>query len=91
MVRLMHLTIFEGVGLPFHREVYVCAELLDIMGRPIKNERAKTHVRFVVSGFVERNQDLSCELVVWACCVEKALVRAICGLLRCVRRVCACV
>lgn len=45
MVRLLHLTIFEGVGLPFHREVYVCAELLDIMGRPIKNERAKTHVR----------------------------------------------
>ena len=61
MVRLLHLTIFEGVELPFHREVYVCAELLDIMGRPIKNERAKTHVRWGVCGCVKT---LSCESVV---------------------------
>ncbi|CAM9701229.1 unnamed protein product, partial [Scytosiphon promiscuus] len=42
MVRLLHVTIFEGVGVPTHKEPYACAELLDITGRPIKKERAKT-------------------------------------------------
>lgn len=45
MVRLLHVVIYEGTGLAMHKEPYVCAELLDITGRPIKNERAKTSVR----------------------------------------------
>lgn len=45
MVRLLHVTIFEGVGVPRHKEPYACAELLDITGRPIKKERAKASVR----------------------------------------------
>eukprot|EP00752_Nemacystus_decipiens_P012046 g10680.t1 len=42
MVRLLHVTIFEGVGTVSHKEPYACAELLDITGRPIKKERVKT-------------------------------------------------
>ncbi|CAM9992524.1 unnamed protein product [Ectocarpus sp. 6 AP-2014] len=42
MVRLLHVTIFEGVGVAPHKEPYACAELLDITGRPIKKERVKT-------------------------------------------------
>lgn len=45
MVRLLHVTIFEGVGVAPHKEPYACAELLDITGRPIKKERVKTKVR----------------------------------------------
>lgn len=45
MVRLLRVTVFEGAGLAVHKEPYVCAELLDITGRPIKHERAKTSVR----------------------------------------------
>lgn len=45
MVRLLHVTIFEGVGVAPHKEPYACAELLDITGRPIKKERTKTKVR----------------------------------------------
>lgn len=44
MVRLLHVTIFEGVGTVSHKEPYACAELLDITGRPIKKERVKTSV-----------------------------------------------
>ncbi|CAN0435801.1 unnamed protein product, partial [Ectocarpus sp. 12 AP-2014] len=42
MVRLLHVTILEGVGVAPHKEPYACAELLDITGRPIKKERVKT-------------------------------------------------
>lgn len=45
MVRLLHVTIFEGDGVASHKETYACAELLDITGRPIKKERVKTSVR----------------------------------------------
>lgn len=45
MVRLLHVTVFEGVGVASHKEPYACAELLDITGRPIKKERVKTSVR----------------------------------------------
>lgn len=44
MVRLLHVTVFEGVGTVSHKEPYACAELLDITGRPIKKERVKTSV-----------------------------------------------
>ncbi len=48
MVRLLHVTVFEGVGVAAHKEPYACAELLDVTGRPIKKERAKTSVSFNV-------------------------------------------
>lgn len=47
MVRLLHVTIYEGAGLAEHKSPYVVAELLDLTGRPIKNERAKTKVSTV--------------------------------------------
>lgn len=45
MPRLLHVTVLEATGLVQHKEPYVAAELLDITGRPIKSERAKTKVR----------------------------------------------
>lgn len=45
MPRLLHVTVLEGTGLVQHKETYVAVELLDITGRPIKGERAKTQVR----------------------------------------------
>lgn len=48
MVRLLHVTIFEGAGLVEHKNPYVVAELLDLTGRPIKNERAKTKVSTMI-------------------------------------------
>lgn len=55
MVRLLHVTIFEGIGVAPHKEPYACAELLDITGRPIKKERVKTKVR-------PRTQQIRCPI-----------------------------
>lgn len=44
MPRLLHVTVLEATGLVQHKEPYVAVELLDITGRPIKSERAKTKV-----------------------------------------------
>lgn len=44
MPRLLTVTVYEGVDLAEHREPYVMVELLDISGRPIKHERARTKV-----------------------------------------------
>lgn len=81
MPRLLTVTVYEGVDLAEHREPYVMVELLDISGRPIKHERARTKVKQTESRGVDCLREESSLPTKYAACMMWVAVSMPCVML----------